>query len=40
MNKGIVIIRGKPEDHTNWSKMEKYIQENNIEIEGHISISC
>ena len=34
MKKGIVIIRGKPENHTKWSKMEKYIQENNIEIEG------
>ena len=34
MKKGIVIIRGKPEDHSNWSKMEQYIQENNIEIEG------
>ena len=34
MIKGIVIIRGKPENHTNWSEMEKYIQENNIEIEG------
>ena len=34
MRKGIVIVRGKPENHTNWSKMEKYIQENNIEIEG------
>ena len=34
MKKGIVIIRGKPEDHSGWSKMEEYIQENDIEIEG------
>ena len=34
MNKAVVIIRGNPENHTNWTKMETYIQENNIQIEG------
>ena len=34
MRKGIVIVRGKPENHTNWSKMEKYVQENGIEVKG------
>ena len=33
MNKVVVIIRGKPEDHDK-SRMEQYIQENGTEIIG------
>ena len=31
MDKAVVIIRGKPEDHDK-SRMEQYIQENGIEV--------